>query len=144
MWRDKVSVISQKGHIFNASINDNITMFNPKIKIKDIIKASKIAGLDKLVQSYPKKYKTIIGGEELTLSGGQKQRLFIARAIVKKPSILILDEATSAQDSISENQILRQINKSYKNITIIIIAHRFTALSSFCDYIYCLNKGKNS
>ena len=93
MWRDKVSVISQKGHIFNASINDNITMFNPKIKIKDIIKASKIAGLDKLVQSYPKKYKTIIGGEELTLSGGQKQRLFIARAIVK-PSILILDEAT--------------------------------------------------
>lgn len=141
MWRDNVSVISQKGHIFNASINDNISMFNPKIKIEDIIKASKIAGLDKLVQSYPKKYKTIIGGEELKLSGGQAQRLFIARAIVKKPSILILDEATSAQDSISENQILKQINKSFKNITIIIIAHRFTALRS-CDYIYCVNEGK--
>ena len=141
MWRDKISLISQKGHVFNASINDNISMFNPKIQIKDIIKASKIAGLDKLVQSYSKKYNTIIGGEELKLSGGQTQRLFIARAIVKKPSILILDEATSAQDSISENQILKKINESYKNITIIIIAHRFTALKS-CDYIYCLNKGK--
>tara|TARA_B100000035_G_scaffold199037_1_gene170062 strand:+ start:523 stop:2361 length:1839 start_codon:yes stop_codon:yes gene_type:complete len=141
LWRDKISLISQKGHIFNASINDNISMFDPKVDIKDIIKASKIAGLDKLVQSFSKKYKTIIGGEELKLSGGQKQRLFIARAIVKKPSILILDEATSAQDSISENQILKQINKSYKNITIIIIAHRFTALRS-CDYIYCLNEGK--
>ena len=141
MWRDKISLISQKGHIFNASINDNISMFNPNIETKDIIKASKIAGLDKLVQSYSKKYKTIIGGEELKLSGGQMQRLFIARAIVKKPSILILDEATSAQDAISENQILNKINKCYKNITIIIIAHRFTALKS-CDYIYCLNKGK--
>ena len=140
-WRNKISLISQKGHIFNASIKDNISMFNPKVGIKDIIKASKIAGLDKLVQSFSKKYRTIIGGEELKLSGGQKQRLFIARAIVKEPSILILDEATSAQDSISENKILKQINESYKNLTIIIVAHRFTALRS-CDYIYCLNKGK--
>ena len=141
LWRNKISLISQKGHIFNASIKDNISMFNPKIGIKDIIKAGKIAGLDKLVQSFSKKYKTIIGGKELKLSGGQKQRLFIARAIVKKPSILILDEATSAQDSISENKILMQISKSYKNLTIIIIAHRFTTLRG-CDYIYCLNKGK--
>ena len=75
------------------------------------------------------------------MSGGQKQKIQIARALVRKPELLILDEATSSQDSISEDIIMKSIKRFFPNVTILIISHRFSSLKK-AEYIYCINDGK--
>jgi ATP-binding cassette subfamily B protein len=85
-------------------------------------------------------YNTRVGERGVQLSGGQRQRIGIARALYKNAEVIIFDEATSALDNITENELMNSINELDKNLTIIIIAHRFTTLK-FCDNIYELNKG---
>ena len=138
--RKNISMITQNGYLFNDSIMNNITMFS-KFEKNKFEKVTKISGVNDYIKTLPKKFNTVIGGKEIPLSGGQKQRILIARALYKDCPILILDEATSSQDSISELKILQQIKSYKKNLTIVIIAHRFTALRH-SDYIYCLHNGR--
>ena len=140
-WRKNVSIIPQKGYIFNATIKNNISMFSENCKEKDVIEAAKISGIAGLIETLPKKYNTNIGGKEIELSGGQVQKILIARAVYAKPRILILDEATSAQDAISEEKIMKKIKNIFPNITIIILTHRLSVLNKV-ERIYCLQKGK--
>ena len=140
-WRKGISTIHQSPYIFNASILDNISMFDKSIDIKDIKKVSKNIGISEFINKLPKKYDSIIGGREIELSGGQKQKIQIARALVRKPKLLILDEATSSQDSISEDIIMKSIKRFFPNVTILIISHRFSSLKK-AEYIYCINDGK--
>lgn len=138
--RENISIISQNGYLFNTSMINNITMFS-KLNKKKFDKVVKLSGVNDFVNTLSDRFETVIGGKEIPLSGGQIQRILIARALYKDSQILILDEATSAQDSISEFNILDKIRKYKKKLTIIIIAHRFTALKH-SDYIYCLDNGK--
>lgn len=140
-WLQKISVISQNGYIFNDTILRNITMFNNNVNNTRLYKIVKDLGLHSFVNSLPKKYNTIIGGKEIPLSGGQQQKIRIARALVSNPEILILDEATSNQDAISEDKIMKTIRKYYPKITIIIIAHRFFTLKQ-TDFIYYIENGR--
>ena len=116
-------------------------MFSENCKEKDVIEAAKISGIAGLIETLPKKYNTNIGGKEIELSGGQVQKILIARAVYAKPRILILDEATSAQDAISEEKIMKKIKNIFPNITIIILTHRLSVLNKV-ERIYCLQKGK--
>ena len=136
-----ISVIPQKGHIFNTSVKNNISMFQKNASFENIKRAADIAGIGNYIDSLPKKYNTVIGGKTIELSGGQIQKIFIARAIFNKPKILILDEATSSQDALSEKKIMMQIKKIFVDSTIIIVTHRMSFLR-FVDKIYYLKKGK--
>tara|TARA_B100000963_G_scaffold341699_1_gene341668 strand:+ start:16052 stop:17869 length:1818 start_codon:yes stop_codon:yes gene_type:complete len=140
-WRNMISVIPQKGHIFNTSVKNNISMFQKNASFENIKRAADIAGIGNYIDSLPKKYNTVIGGKTIELSGGQIQKIFIARAIFNKPKILILDEATSSQDALSEKKIMMQIKKIFVDSTIIIVTHRMSFLR-FVDKIYYLKKGK--
>lgn len=127
-WRNNIALIAQKGHIFHGTLAKNISMQNPLLTKIDIEKAAQQAGISDYIETLPEKYETIIGGKQVALSGGQQQKLLIARALVNKPKLLILDEATSAQDALSENEILDCLKEVYSDLTILIIAHRFSAI----------------
>ncbi|HQJ75823.1 MAG TPA: ATP-binding cassette domain-containing protein, partial [Bacteroidota bacterium] len=108
---------------------------------EDFKKAVDIAQIDKDVRSFPDSYNTIIGERGITLSGGQKQRVSIARAIMKKPKILILDDALSAVDTYTEEEILKRLRNFMKNRTCILISHRISTIKD-ADLIVVLENGK--
>ena len=97
--------------------------------------------MDKLVDDLPKKEKTIVGERGVRLSGGEKQRVGIARALYKKPDILILDEATSSLDYVTEKDIISSIDKLKKQITIVIVSHRLSTIEN-CDKVFLISNGK--
>ena len=136
----KVGYVSQDTFIYHASIKENIA-FGGNYTEEEIIEASKLANADEFIQSFPEKYETIVGDQGVTLSGGEKQRIAIARTMIRKPEILILDEATSSLDNISESIVQRAINKVSKNCTTFIIAHRLSTIQN-ADVIYVLDQGK--
>ena len=136
----KVGYVSQETFIYNSSILDNIA-FGGDYTGKEIMEAAKLANADEFIQQLPEKYDTIVGDRGMKISGGEKQRIAIARAMIRKPEILILDEATSSLDNISENIVQKAINKISKNCTTLIIAHRLSAIQN-ADIIYVIDKGK--
>ena len=138
--REFISVISQDNTLFNTTIFDNIRYGYSKISEEDMINAAKLAHIHDFIMSLPNKYDTEVGERGMKISGGQRQRLLIARALTRKPRILILDEGTSALDSITEKNILDLLH-SIKNITIIMIAHKLTNIIS-ADQIVVFEKGK--
>ena len=137
---EKIGYVSQDTFIYNASIKENI-VFGGNYTEEEIIKATKLANANEFIQMFPDKYKTIVGDQGVMLSGGEKQRIAIARAMIRKPEILILDEATSSLDNISENIVQNAINKVSKNCTTFIIAHRLSTIQN-ADVIYVLDEGK--
>jgi ATP-binding cassette subfamily B protein len=136
----KIGFVSQDTFIYNASIKDNISFGNTYTD-QEIIEAAKLANADEFIQQFPEKYDTIVGDRGMRLSGGEKQRLAIARAMIRKPEILILDEATSSLDNISENTVQKAINKISKKCTTLMIAHRLSTIQN-ADVIYILDQGK--
>ena len=143
-WQNCIGYVPQ--HIFLAddTIAANIAFGVPKENIdqKKIIQVAKIACLDEFVENnLPKKYRTIIGERGVRLSGGQRQRIGIARALYSNPKLLILDEATSSLDNITENVVMTALNNLGNNITVIMIAHRLTTVKN-CDTIFLLEEGK--
>jgi subfamily B ATP-binding cassette protein MsbA len=136
-----ISIVTQESILFNDSIINNIKIGNLDSKKEDVINAAKEANAHEFIEQQLDGYNTMIGDYGNKLSGGQKQRLTIARAMLKSPSILILDEATSSLDSKSEKKIQDAINKLMQGKTSLIIAHKFSTIKK-CDKIILIDKGK--
>lgn len=141
--RKNISIVPQEPFLFSLSIAENIRFGKPDASEKDIIHASEIACLHEEVLLFPDKYDTILGERGITLSGGQKQRLAIARAVLKNPSVLILDDALSSVDTNTENRILSQLTDNLHERTSIIISHRINTIKN-CSKILVLDDGKIS
>ena len=139
--RDKIAYISQETFLFNGTIIENLTLGNPYLTYEEIIDACKKSQIHDYINSLPLRYNTLVEENGSNFSGGQKQRISIARAILKKPEILIMDEATSNLDSITEKAIDKTMNEFSDGITTIVIAHRLSTIMR-CDEIYVLEKGE--
>ena len=136
-----ISIVTQESILFNDTIFNNIKIGNLDSNKEDIINAAKEANAHDFIKDQVNGYDTVIGDYGNKLSGGQKQRLTIARAMLKSPSILILDEATSSLDSKSEKKIQDAINKLMNGKTSLIIAHKFSTIKK-CDKIILIDKGR--
>ena len=136
-----ISIVTQESILFNDNIFNNIKIGNLDAEKEDIIRAAKEANAHEFIDEQINGYETVIGDYGNKLSGGQKQRLTIARAMLKSPSILILDEATSSLDSKSEKKIQDAINKLMQGKTSLIIAHKFSTIKK-CDKIILIDKGR--
>ena len=139
--RNTVSYISQNTFLFSGSIKENLLFGNHVADDKDISRACQMCELEEYINNLPLKYNTRIEENGKNLSGGQKQRLAIARALLTNPQILIMDEATSNLDYITEKSIANTINKFSANMTTIIIAHRLSTIQD-CDKIFVFKDGQ--
>ncbi len=139
--RERIAYIPQETFLFSGSIFENLTLGLDDATMDDIIEASKLAQAHDFINELPLRYETRLEENGSNLSGGQRQRLAIARAMMKKPDILILDEATSNLDAITERALDRTIHEFAKDMTTIFIAHRLSTVKN-CDKIYVMDKGK--
>jgi subfamily B ATP-binding cassette protein MsbA len=139
--RKMMGIVSQDVILFNDTVRNNISYGQPELKESNIISAAKSANAMEFIDSFPKGLDTVIGEKGVTLSGGQKQRLSIARAIIKNPPVLILDEATSSLDTESEKLVQQAIEQLMKDRTVLVIAHRLSTVVN-ADKIIVLEKGK--
>ncbi|MEO1802014.1 MAG: ATP-binding cassette domain-containing protein, partial [Cyanobacteria bacterium J06629_2] len=139
--RRAIGLVSQDVFLFHGSVRENIAYGSPDATISQIKEAAQIAEAAKFISELPQGYDTIVGERGQKLSGGQKQRIAIARAILKDPPILVLDEATSAVDNETEAAIARSLEKITQNRTTIAIAHRLSTIRH-SDCIYVMDYGQ--
>ena len=139
--RRMMGIVSQEIILFNDTVKQNIAYGQEEIKDSNIISAAKAANAMEFIEELPNGFDTIIGERGVKISGGQKQRLSIARAIIKNPSLLILDEATSSLDTESEKLVQEAIEKLMKDRTVLVIAHRLSTVKN-ADNIIVLEQGK--
>ena len=139
--RKNISLVSQDTTLFDDTIKNNIAYANLDASQKEIEEAAKFSFADEFIKKLPKQYDTIIGENGVRLSGGEKQRLSIARAILKKSPIILLDEATSSLDAETEDKIQKAINFLTQGKTTIVIAHRLSTILN-SDKIYVIDKGQ--
>ncbi|MDF2926058.1 MAG: transporter ATP-binding protein [Paenibacillaceae bacterium] len=139
--RGQIAVVFQETFLFSASIRNNIAYGNRDIPMADIIRAAKLAQAHEFIMELPLGYDTVVGERGLGLSGGQKQRIAIARAFIKDPKILVLDDATSAVDMETEHEIQAGFKELMAGRTTFIIAHRISSLRQ-ADEIIVLDKGR--
>ncbi len=139
--RQQIALIPQDIMLFHRSIGENIGYAKDDASLNDIKEAAKLANIHEFIESLPEKYETLVGVRGLKLSGGQRQRIAIARAILKNAPIVILDEATSSLDSITEHEIQHSINLILEEnkATVIAIAHRLSTIRHMgCVYMIAL------
>jgi len=143
LWdlRRGIGLVSQDVFLFHGTVRENICYGSPDVTFTQIIEAAAVAEADEFIDRLPQGYDTVVGERGQKLSGGQKQRIAIARAILKDPPILILDEATSAVDNETEAAIARSLEKITQNRTTIAIAHRLSTIRH-SDCIYVMNYGE--
>lgn len=139
--RKNISYVPQEPALFHRSIYENIAYGKPNAKKKDVIIAAKKAHADEFIKEFKDGYETLVGERGVKLSGGQRQRVAIARVMLKGAPILVLDEATSSLDSISENLIQSAFDEAMKGRTTLVIAHRLSTIQKM-DRIVVLDKGK--
>jgi ATP-binding cassette subfamily B protein len=139
--RDKVGVVLQKNTLFSGTIRENLLWGNEKATEEEIVEACKAAQAHDFILSFPNGYDTQLGRGGVNVSGGQKQRLCIARAILKKPAILILDDSTSAVDTSTEAKIRSSFYHNLAGTTVFIIAQRISSVRD-ADQIIVLDDGK--
>lgn len=139
--RKSIGIVSQDTFLFNTTIEENLKIAKPEASFDEIVEACKEANALEFIKSLPDNFKTIVGERGTKLSGGQRQRIAIARAFLKNPKILILDEATSQIDSVSERLIQDSLKKLFIKRTVIIIAHRISTVL-MCKKIAFLENGE--
>ena len=139
--RDNISLVSQDTTLFDDTVKNNIAYANHDASDEEIIEAAKKALADDFIDKLPQKYETQIGEDGVRLSGGEKQRLSIARAILKKTPIILLDEATSSLDAETENKIQQGLNYLTKDKTTLVIAHRLSTILN-SEKIFVIDKGQ--
>ena len=139
--RKNISLVSQDTTLFDDTIKNNIAYANLDASYEEIVEAGKFSFASEFIEKLPKKYDTIIGENGIRLSGGEKQRLSIARAILKKSPIILLDEATSSLDAETEDKIQKAISFLTKGRTTMVIAHRLSTILN-SDKIYVIDHGK--
>tara|TARA_B100000886_G_scaffold208435_1_gene144214 strand:+ start:1917 stop:3659 length:1743 start_codon:yes stop_codon:yes gene_type:complete len=139
--RKEISLVSQDTTLFDDTIKKNITYANLNASHEEVMEASRFSFANEFIEKLPKKYDTMIGENGVRLSGGEKQRLSIARAILKKSPIILLDEATSSLDAETEDKIQKAITFLTKGRTTVVIAHRLSTILN-ADKIYVINKGE--
>ena len=139
--RKEISMVSQETTLFDDTIKNNIRYAKEDATDEEIYKVSKLSYCDEFINNLPNKFETLIGENGVRLSGGEKQRLSIARAMLKKSSIILLDEATSSLDSETEYKIQEALNILTKNKTTIVIAHRLSTILN-SNNIYVIDSGK--
>ena len=138
--RNHISLVSQDTTLFDDTVRNNIAYANLKASNEEIVKTAQLSFSEEFINKLPDKYETVIGENGVRLSGGEKQRLSIARAMIKKSSIILLDEATSSLDSETENKIQKALKILTKNKTTIVIAHRLSTILN-SDKIYVIDSG---
>ena len=126
--RNSIGYVTQNPFLFSESILENIKFGNHNASLKEISKAAKNAGIDKEIKKFKNGYNTILGERGITLSGGQKQRVSIARALIKKPKILLFDDCLSSLDADTEKKIQKNLSKFSNEITTIIVSHNISSL----------------
>lgn len=142
LLREEIGIVPQDNFLFSSTIAKNIAFFDPEnTDEKDIKKAAKITEVYDDIMNFPEQFETILGERGVTLSGGQKQRISMARAIIKNPKILILDDSFSAVDTHTEEKILNNMQKIIKDRTVILVSHRISTIKN-ADIIYVLDEGK--
>lgn len=139
--RSSIGIVPQDTILFSGTIKENIKWGNPQASDQEVIAAAKIAQADQFIIQFPEGYNTLINQRGTNLSGGQKQRIAIARAIVKEPAILILDDSTSAVDLATEKKILSALKKTLVDTTIFIVAQRISTVLD-ADCILLLDNGQ--
>lgn len=141
-WRRRIGYVAQDMVLFHASVKENIAWASQGVSDAQILAAARLANALEFIEQLPDGFDTIIGDRGVRLSGGQKQRLALARALVRKPDILILDEATSALDAESEQKIQQSVEElSQSAMTIVIVTHRLATVKD-ADSIYVLEDGE--
>ncbi|HIG90444.1 MAG TPA: ATP-binding cassette domain-containing protein, partial [Flavobacteriaceae bacterium] len=139
--RSQIGYVPQDTFLFSDTIMNNIKFGMKNVTDDDVVAACKTAKIHKEILSFEKGYKTVLGERGINLSGGQKQRISIARALIKQPKILILDDCLSAMDTETEKSILKSLNNHTKNITTIIVSHRISSIKN-TNNIIVLKNGK--
>jgi ATP-binding cassette, subfamily B, bacterial MsbA len=140
-WRSRLSLVTQNAYIFNSTIRDNIAYGLEGASEEQIVQAAERANAFEFIKQLPRSLDTIIGSRGILLSDGQRQRIALARALVREPQILILDEATNAMDSISEHVVMESLRQLNGTMTIIIIAHRLSTIE-YANRIVVLEQGR--
>lgn len=142
-WQDLLGYVPQHIYLSDSTIRSNIAFGVPEAEIDEdrVRRAARIANLDSFVRELPRGYDTTVGERGIRLSGGQRQRIGIARALYSEPDVLILDEATSSLDGMTENVVMEAIGSLARQKTIILIAHRLTTVRD-CDVIYLMEAGR--
>lgn len=140
-WRERIAVVSQDLYVFNATIRENIAYGKLDATETDIIAAAEQANAHQFIMNLPEGYSTMVGDRGFRLSGGQLQRLALARAIVRNPEILVLDEATNALDAIKEQVIQEALQHFGRSRTVIVIAHRLCTVEQ-ADHVVVLEEGR--
>lgn len=140
-WMDKVAYIPQSAFLLDDTIVANVAFGVVDIDMARVKEALALAQLEAFVSSLPNKENTVVGERGARLSGGQRQRIVVARALYQKRDLLVMDEATAALDSETEQEVVEAVRALRGKVTMIIIAHRLTTLK-YCDTIYVLEEGR--
>jgi ATP-binding cassette subfamily B protein len=139
--RHQISYVPQDGFLFSDTVQNNIAFGEADASLEDVKEAAKLAVVDNDIEGFPKGYQTEIGERGVTLSGGQKQRISIARALMKRAPILVLDDCLSAVDARTERQIIYHLQTALKGRTSILITHRIFSLLQF-DQVIVMDGGR--
>jgi ATP-binding cassette, subfamily C, bacteriocin exporter len=139
--RGRIGLVAQDPFIFNGTIMENIALGWPEATWEEVFEAARAAGLDAFIATLPERYETVIGERGANLSGGQRQRLAIARALLRRPEILIFDEATSHLDTATERAIQENLRTILAGKTVVLVAHRLSTIRE-ADLIYVLHQGR--
>ena len=140
-WRGRIGYVGQDVFLFNATLRENIAALDDRVPMDEIVRAAKLAQIHDFIAGLPEGYETMVGDRGVKLSGGQRQRIAMARAILKRPQILILDEATSALDNLTERALHEAIDCIRREAIVILIAHRLSTVED-ADEILVLHEGR--
>jgi ATP-binding cassette, subfamily B, bacterial MsbA len=141
-WRNRIAVASQDTHLFSTTVRENIALGRAGATEDDVIEAAVGAGAHEFIQELPDRYDTAVGERGMRLSGGERQRIALARALIRKPEILILDEATNALEGPLEKAVLEALADLKSSATVIVITHRPDTIAFFTDHAIVLEAGK--